>query len=86
VIAEGLAVLVGTGMRLDEALHLMWTDVDLQHRMIHVHRGRRGAPNPSRLRHVPISDWVLSVLLAKSKNTALARREARPVRRATAPQ
>lgn len=24
-----VAVLVGTGMRLDEALHLMWTDIDL---------------------------------------------------------
>lgn len=40
-----VAVLVGTGMRLDEALHLLWTDIDLQHRVIHVHRGRRGAPN-----------------------------------------
>jgi integrase len=29
-----VAVLVGTGMRLDEALHLMWTDIDLQHRVI----------------------------------------------------
>jgi integrase len=33
-----VAVLVGTGMRLDEALHLMWVDIDLQHRVIHVHR------------------------------------------------
>jgi integrase len=73
-----VAVLVGTGMRLDEALHLMWTDVDLQHRVIHVHRGRRGrrgAPKSGLLRHVPIFDSVLSVLremkLAKGKNTLL---------------
>jgi integrase len=62
-------------MRLDEALHLMWTDVDLQHRVIHVHRGRRGAPKSGRLRHVPIFDAVLSVLremkLAKGENTLL---------------
>ena len=70
-----VAVLVGTGMRLDEALHLMWTDIDLQHRVIHVHRGRRGAPKSGRLRHVPIFDSVLSVLremkLAKGNNTLL---------------
>jgi len=70
-----VAVLVGTGMRLDEALHLMWTDIDLQHRVIHVHRGRRGAPKSGRLRHVPIFDSVLSVLremkLAKGENTLL---------------
>ena len=70
-----VAVLVGTGMRLDEALHLMWTDVDLQHRVIHVHRGRRGAPKSGRLRHVPIFNSVLTVLremkLAKGKNTLL---------------
>lgn len=70
-----VAVLVGTGLRLDEALHLMWTDIDLQHRVIHVHRGRRGAPKSGRLRHVPIFDSVLTVLremkLAKGNNTLL---------------
>ncbi len=70
-----VAVLVGTGMRLDEALHLMWTDVDLQHRVIHVHRGRRGAPKSGRLRHIPIVDSVLTVLremkLSKGSNTLL---------------
>lgn len=70
-----VAVLVGTGMRLDEALHLMWTDIDLKHRVIHVRRGRRGAPKSGRLRHVPIFDSVLTVLremkLAKGENTLL---------------
>jgi integrase len=70
-----VAVLVGTGMRLDEALHLMWVDIDLQYRVIHVHRGRRGAPKSGRMRHVPIFDSVLTVLremkLAKGENTLL---------------
>jgi integrase len=70
-----VAVLVGTGMRLDEALHLMWVDIDLQHHAIHVHRGRRGAPKSGRLRHIPIFDSVLTMLremkLAKGKNTLL---------------
>jgi len=70
-----VAVLVGTGLRLDEALHLAWVDVDLAHRVIHVHRGRRGKPKSGRLRHVPIFDSVLSVLremkLSKGKNTLL---------------
>ena len=51
----------------------MWIDVDLQHRVIHVHRGRRGAPKSGRLRHVPIFDSVLTVLremkLAKVRNS-----------------
>jgi integrase len=63
-----VAVLVGTGMRLDEALHLMWVDIDLQHRVINIHRGRRGAPKSGRLRHVPIFDSVLTVLLVVVPN------------------
>jgi integrase len=43
--------------------------------VIHVHRGRRGAPKCGRLRHVPIFDSVLTVLkemkLAKGQNTLL---------------
>lgn len=57
-----VAVLVGTGMRLDEALHLEWDDVDLDHRLIAVHRGRRGMPKSGKLRRVPIIDSVLPVL------------------------
>jgi len=70
-----VAVLVGNGMPLDEALHLMWVDIDLQDRVTHVHRGRRWATKSGRLRHVPIFDSALSVLremkLAKGKNTLL---------------
>lgn len=68
-----VAVLVGTGMRLDEALHLMWVDVDLTHRVIHVHRGRRGAPKSGRLRHVQIFDSVLTMLREMSSRRARTR-------------
>lgn len=57
-----VAVLVGTGMRLDEALHLQWDDIDLDHRLITVHRGRKGMTKSGRLRRVPIFDSVLPVL------------------------
>ncbi len=70
-----VAVLVGTGMRLDEALHLHWDDVDLEHRLITVHRGRRGMPKSGKLRRVPIVDSVLPVLrgmrLARGTNVML---------------
>lgn len=62
-----VAVLVGTGMRLDEALHLQWDDIDLEHRLITVHRGRPklgrpGRPKGGRMRRVPIFDSVMPVL------------------------
>lgn len=59
-----VAVLVGTGMRLDEALHLRWDDVDLEHRIITVHRGRQGTTKNGKARRVPIFDSVLAVLKA----------------------
>lgn len=62
-----VAVLVGTGMRLDEALHLRWDDVDLEHRLITVHRGRKGrqptgTTKSGKARRVPIFDSVMPVL------------------------
>lgn len=38
-IRDIVALLVGTGMRLDEALHLQWGDVELEHRQITIARG-----------------------------------------------
>lgn len=77
-----IAVLVGTGMRLDEALHLHWDDVDLEHRLITVHRGRKGMPKSGRMRHVPILDSVLPVIremrLARGVNTMLWPSSAKP--------
>src|SRR5438128_854151 len=57
-----VAVLVDTGMRLDEALHLHWSDVDLKTRLIHVQRGRRGPTKGNRARHVPIGASILGLL------------------------
>lgn len=57
-----VAVLVGTGMRLDEALHLHWDDVDLEHRILTVHRGRKGMPKSGKMRRVPVFDSVMPVL------------------------
>lgn len=70
-----VAVLVGTGMRLDEGLHLRWDDVDLEHRIITLHRGRQGTTKSGKARRVPIFDSVLSVLkemkLARGTNVLL---------------
>ena len=70
-----VAVLVGTGMRLDEALHRRWDDIDLEHRIITVHRGRQGTTKSGKTRRVPIFDSVLVVLkamtLARGSNTHL---------------
>lgn len=62
-----VAVLVGTGMRIDEALHLQWDDIDLEHRLITVHRGRKGqrptgTTKSGKARRIPIFDSVLVVL------------------------
>lgn len=67
VIRTIVAVLVGTGMRLDEALHLCWDDIDLVHRLITVHRGRKGqrltgTTKSGKSRPVPIFDSVFDVL------------------------
>lgn len=74
-IRDLVAVLVGTGMRLDEGLHLAWDDVDLEHRLITVHRGRKGVTKSGKRRHVPIVDSLLPVLramrLARGDNVLL---------------
>jgi len=56
------ALLVLTGMRRNEALHLQWVDVDLEGRLICVQRGPHGSPKGKRLRYVPISDSLLPVM------------------------
>jgi integrase len=74
-IRDLVAVLVGTGVRLDEALHLHWDDVDLEHRLLTVHRGRKGMTKSGKMRRIPILDSVLPVLkqmkLGRGSNTLL---------------
>jgi integrase len=57
-----IATLLGTGMRIDEALHLQWADVDIERRLIAVHRGRKGTVKSGKARRIPILDNVLAML------------------------
>lgn len=61
-----VAVALGTGMRIDEILHLRWDDVDLTGRLLTVQRGRQGPTKGGRWRPVPILDSVLPVLQARA--------------------
>lgn len=62
-------IALGTGMRLDEILHLRWPDIDIERRLIAVHRGRQGTTKSGKLRHVPI----LNSLLPHLRELALKR-------------
>jgi integrase len=61
-IRELVTVAVCTGMRLDEIVHLRWADIDLERRLIAVHRGRHGTTKSGKARHVPILDALLPFL------------------------
>lgn len=61
-LREMVALALATGLRLDELLHLEWSDVDLAKRLVTVHRGRQGTVKSGRIRHVPILDSVLEML------------------------
>src|SRR5580698_510143 len=63
-IIDIVALALGAGMRLDELLHLQWADVDIERRLITVHRGRKGTVKSGRARRVPILDAMLSWLRA----------------------
>ncbi len=57
-----VALTLATGLRLDEVLHLEWSDVDLTARLLTVHRGRQGTTKSGKMRRVPILDSVLPML------------------------
>lgn len=61
-----VGVALGTGMRVDEILHLHWDDVDLAGRLITVQRGRQGTTKSGEARQVPILDATLAVLQARA--------------------
>lgn len=69
-LRDMVAVSIGTGLRLDELLHLQFADVDLAGRLITVHRGRKGTTKSGKLRRVPILDSVLPVLRDRALNRA----------------
>lgn len=74
-LRDMIAIAVGTGLRLDEMLHLAWDDVDLGTRLLTVQRGRQGTVKGGRIRHVPILDSVLPIL----QRRAMRRGGAAPV-------
>lgn len=61
-----VAVALATGLRQDELLHLEWSDVNLDRRLITVHRGRQGTVKSGKVRHVPILDSVLALLRVRA--------------------
>lgn len=74
-IREIVTLAVGTGMRLDELIHLQWADIDLDRRLIAVHRGRHGTTKSGKARYIPILDTLLPFL----SELALKRRGAKLV-------
>jgi len=60
-LRDMIAVAIGTGLRLDELLHLAWDDVDLGTRLLTIQRGRQGTVKGGRIRHLPILDSVLPI-------------------------
>lgn len=68
-LRDMVAIALGTGLRLDELLHLAWDDVDLRGRLLTIQRGRQGTPKRG-MRHVPILDAVLPVLQARALRRA----------------
>jgi integrase len=69
-LRDMIAVAVGTGLRLDEMLHLAWDDVDLANRLLTIQRGRQGTVKGGRIRHVPIVDSVLGVFKQRALRRA----------------
>lgn len=61
-IRELATLALATGMRLDETTHLHCADVDIERRLITVHRGWQGTVKSGRVRRVPILDSVLPML------------------------
>jgi integrase len=61
-IRSMLAVYMLTGLRRDELVFLRWDDVDLEHRIITVQRGRKGPTKGGKFRYVPVNDALLPVL------------------------
>jgi integrase len=61
-IREMATLAVGTGMRLDELTHLQWADIDIERRLISVHRGRKGTTKSGKARRIPILNALLPFL------------------------
>ncbi len=64
------ALAAASGLRLDEVLHLQFGDVDLERRLIAVHRGRKGTVKSGKVRYVPILDAVAGMLRERALHRA----------------
>lgn len=69
-LRDMIAFAVGTGVRLDEMLHLRWDDIDLPSRLVTVQRGRQGTVKAGRIRHVPVLDSLLPMLQQRALRRA----------------
>ncbi|MCX5747902.1 MAG: site-specific integrase [Proteobacteria bacterium] len=69
-VRDIVAVALGTGMRLDELLHLHHADIDLERRLIAVHRGRQGTVKSGKARWIPVLDMLLPVLRQRALRRA----------------
>lgn len=61
-VRDIVALMLGSGLRVDEVLCLEHTDVELDRRLIVVQRGSKGTVKSGRVRRVPILDAVLPML------------------------
>lgn len=55
---------LGTGLRISELTTLRWPDVDIERRLIAIHRGRQGTTKSGKVRHIPILDTLLPLVRA----------------------
>lgn len=61
-IRDIIALMLGSGLRVDEVLCLHHADIELDRRLIVVQRGSKGTVKSGRVRRVPILDAVLPML------------------------
>lgn len=61
-IRDIIALMLGSGLRVDEVLCLHHSDIELDRRLIVVQRGSKGTVKGGRVRRVPILDAVLPML------------------------
>jgi len=58
-VREITAWALGTGLRISELTHLRWADVDIERRLIAIHRGRQGTTKSGKVRHIPLLNTLL---------------------------
>lgn len=61
-IRDLVALMLGTGMRVDEVICLEHGDVDLEKRLITVQHGTKGTTKSGKVRRIPVLDVVLPML------------------------